>query len=102
MSVPDVRDNRHVEPSSGEDADIEETDRIFMALASYNAGPNGIARVRKKANEPDEWFGKLEHDVAGSLGMEPVHYVSNIFRYYMTLKGIAEKRQKIDAAKTDQ
>ena len=85
-----------------EDADIEESDRVFMALASYNAGPNGIARVRKNAKEPDEWFGNLEHDVAASIGMEPVYYVSNVFRYYLTLKGIVEKRQKANAAKSDQ
>ena len=84
------------------DADIEETDRIFMALASYNAGPNAIARVRKKSGQPDEWFGKLERDVAGSIGMEPVQYVSNIFRYYLTLKGIAEKQSTVQKGKTDQ
>lgn len=71
--------------------DVDDTDRIFMALASYNAGPNGIARVREQSDNPDRWFGALEHDVAGSIGMEPVHYVSNIFCYYQTLKGVSQK-----------
>ena len=85
-----------------EDADIEESDRVFMALASYNAGPNGIARVRKNAKDPDEWFGNLSHDVAASIGMAPVYYVSNVFRSYLTLKGIVEMRQTANAAKSDQ
>ena len=84
-----------------DDTDLKETDRIYMALASYNAGPNGIAKVRKGSDEPGKWFEGLEHDVASSIGMEPVHYVSNVFRYYLTLKGIAEKADAASGNQSD-
>jgi membrane-bound lytic murein transglycosylase MltF len=73
------------------DNDTDDFNRILMAVASYNAGPNGIAKVRKKSDQPDIWFDALENDVARSVGMEPVNYVSNVYRYYLTLKGIVSK-----------
>jgi len=75
------------------DPEVDDYNRILMALASYNAGPNGIARVRKKSSNPNIWFEALEDDVASSIGMEPVRYVSNILRYYVLFKGLVRPSQ---------
>lgn len=61
--------------------------RLFM-LASYNAGPTRIAKLRKKAAQmnldPNRWFGSVEVVVAKDIGRETVQYVSNIFKYHVT------------------
>lgn len=72
----------------------EELDRLnrgLFALASYNAGPNRIARLREKAAaqgyDPNKWFYNVEYVVAKEVGQEPVRYVSNIFKYYIAYQG---------------
>lgn len=66
-----------------DDNSIDEKNRIFMALAAYNAGPNRITELRANAANPNIWFDEVENVVAENVGMEPVHYVSNIYRYYL-------------------
>lgn len=65
---------------------ISDLDRILFALASYNAGPNRIAGVRKKTKDPNVWFGSVEHSVSQEVGMIPVRYVLNIFEYYIAFQ----------------
>ena len=72
----------------------EELDRLnrgLFALASYNAGPNRVARLRQKAAaqgyDPNKWFYNVEYVVAKEVGQEPVRYVSNIFKYYIAYQG---------------
>ena len=36
--------------------------------------------------DPDVWFGQVERVVAEQVGMEPVIYVRNIFKYYVTYR----------------
>lgn len=74
------------------DKDLSEEQRIFFALAAYNAGPNRVVRIRKKAKDPGQWFGSVEWDVANSVGTEPVRYVKNIYRYYLVFRGFEERR----------
>ena len=61
-----------------------------MMFASYNAGPNRIAEVRKKAVSeglnPNLWFGNVELSVARDVGQQTVQYVSNIYKYYVAYK----------------
>jgi membrane-bound lytic murein transglycosylase MltF len=61
-----------------------------LALASYNAGPSRIARLRRQAADrgfdPNVWFGELEPVVARSVGIEPVNYVDNIFEYSVRIQ----------------
>ena len=61
-----------------------------MVFASYNAGPNRIASLRKQAAreglDPNEWFGNVELVVAKDIGQETVQYVSNIYKYYVAYK----------------
>ena len=72
------------------DAEMDEVNKHLFAFASYNAGPNRIARLRKKAAEqgfdPNVWFQNVEVVVGREVGREPVQYVSNIFKYYVAYK----------------
>ncbi|MCP4936970.1 MAG: lytic transglycosylase F [bacterium] len=72
--------------SEGNTPDIQ---KILMALASYNAGPNRIARERKKVEYPNQWFRNVEWQVARAVGSEPVRYVKNIYIYYVIFKSFA-------------
>jgi membrane-bound lytic murein transglycosylase MltF len=61
-----------------------------MVFASYNAGPNRIVRLRKKAAsedlDPNQWFGNVELLAAKDVGQETVQYVSNIYKCYVAYK----------------
>ncbi|PST89162.1 lytic transglycosylase F [Photobacterium jeanii] len=73
---------------------IDEVNKIYFALASYNAGPARIKRMRRLASEQgfneDEWFNNVEVVVRKKIGLEPVVYVGNISRYYTIYKQIFE------------
>lgn len=70
--------------------------KTLFTFASYNAGPNRIARLRNKAKDdglnPDKWFGNVELEVAKSAGQETVTYVSNIYKYYVAYKLSMEEK----------
>jgi membrane-bound lytic murein transglycosylase MltF len=78
------------------DAVFDDLNRNLFAFASYNAGPNRIAKLRQTAGkqglDPNVWFGNVERVVADRVGQEPVRYVSNIFKYYVAYKLAAEQR----------
>jgi membrane-bound lytic murein transglycosylase MltF len=61
-----------------------------MVFASYNAGPNRIARLRAQAQQqgldPNKWFGNVELLVAEDIGQETVTYVGNVYKYYIAYK----------------
>jgi membrane-bound lytic murein transglycosylase MltF len=69
--------------------------QTLLAMASYNAGPNKIVSLRKKAAEqgldPNKWFGNVEVVVAKEVGTETVKYVSNIYKYYVSYRMSAEQ-----------
>ena len=73
-----------------EDPAIDDVNRTLFTFASYNAGPNRIARLRKQAlNDglnPNKWFGNVELEVARNIGEETVTYVDNIYKYYVAYK----------------
>ena len=62
--------------------EVDDFNRIMFALASYNAGPNRIAALRKKAQNPNIWFNSVETVVAKEVNEIPVRYVLNIAQYY--------------------
>ena len=70
-----------------------------MTFASYNAGPNRIADLRKKAAseglDPNRWFGNVELIVARDVGEQTVQYVSNIYKYYVAYKLTLEESPRI-------
>ena len=77
--------------------------RHLFAFASYNAGPNRIARLRKETAaqglDPNKWFNNVEVLVAEDVGRETVQYVSNIYKYYIAYKLTLERAQKREGAK---
>ena len=66
-----------------------------FALASYNAGPAKVAKLRKEAREmgldPNVWFRNVEIVAAKRIGRETVQYVSNIYKYYVASRLIFDK-----------
>ena len=72
--------------------ELDELNGSLLALASYNAGPGRIRRLRREAAgrgyDPNLWFDNVEVIVAEQVGRETVQYVSNIFKYYLTYRWI--------------
>ena len=72
--------------------ELDELNGSLLALASYNAGPGRIRRLRRIAEErgydPNQWFDNVEVIVAEKVGRETVQYVGNIFKYYLTYRWI--------------
>ena len=101
ISVPNVDDAenniqagakmmRNIADTYFNDPKLDPLNKTLMVFASYNAGPNRIARLRKKAAseglDPDQWFGNVELVVARDVGQQTVQYVSNIYKYYVAYK----------------
>ena len=90
------------------EARMDPFDRTMFAFASYNAGPVRIAKLRRQAAgrglDPDQWFGQVERVVAERVGRETVQYVSNILKYYVVYRRVAElqarKERALEAART--
>ena len=97
---------RDIEDRYFDDPKLNSVDKTLMVFASYNAGPNRIARLRMQAADngldPNKWFGNVELMVAKDVGQETVNYVSNIYKYYVAYKlALSDKQpqQKAEQAK---
>ncbi len=81
------------------DPKIDPENRLLLTFAGYNAGPNRIAELRKRAAaqglDPNKWFGNVELMVAQSVGQVTVQYVSNIYKYYVAYKLVVEQGQSL-------
>jgi membrane-bound lytic murein transglycosylase MltF len=81
---------RNIEDQYFNDPKIDPVDKTLMSFASYNAGPNRIARLRQQAGQqgldPDKWFSNVELMVAKDVGQETVTYVGNVYKYYVAYK----------------
>ncbi len=81
---------RHLRDEWFDDPAIPAEDRIYFALAAYNAGPGAIADMRRRAKraglDPNRWFGNVEIVVQQRIGDETPGYISNIHRYYLAYK----------------
>lgn len=79
------------------DPALDEDNRVFLTLASYNAGPNRIKRLRAEAGtagrDPNQWFRNVELVVERKVGREPVKYVGNIHKYYLAY-GLLEEQEE--------
>ncbi len=88
---------RHVMDRYLADESIDPAQRHLLALAAYNAGPSRIRRLRGKAEtaglDPDVWFQNVEVLAARHVGAEPVHYVSNIVKYYVAYHMLAQRAE---------
>jgi membrane-bound lytic murein transglycosylase MltF len=90
---------RNIEDQYFNDPKLDAVDKTLMVFASYNAGPNRIARLRKEAADngldPNKWFGNVELMVGKDVGQETVTYVSNIYKYYVAYKlALGDKQAK--------
>lgn len=81
---------RNINDTYFNDPKINSLNKTLFVFASYNAGPNRIARLRKAAPamglDPNVWFGNVELVAAKDIGQETVTYVSNIYKYYVAYK----------------
>jgi membrane-bound lytic murein transglycosylase MltF len=71
-------------------------DRALFSFAAYNAGPANIEKARKRAAkmglDPNVWFGSVELAAARVISREPVIYVRNILKYYVSYRLFEERR----------
>ncbi|HNP29061.1 MAG TPA: lytic transglycosylase F [Nitrospirales bacterium] len=79
------------------DQDMDIWNQWFFAVASYNAGPARIAKLRAEAPSmglnPNKWFKNVELVAAKRIGRETVQYVSNIYKYFIAYRLILEKEK---------
>jgi len=77
--------------------------RMLFSFAAYDAGPARISRLREEAGrlgfDRNKWFGNVELVVADRVGLEPVHYVGNILKYYVAYTRIDEVEMERARAK---
>ncbi len=85
------------------DAEILERDKVRFTLASYNAGPYKIKKVRKMAYNMGlnhyKWFRNAEMAALKIIGQETVRYVSNINKYYVLFRLASENEKLRDSVK---
>lgn len=78
------------------DAPMDADNRLLFALASYNAGPRRVREMRNQAEaeglDPNRWFDNVEYVASRVIGRETVDYVSNIFKYHVAFRLIAENQ----------
>jgi membrane-bound lytic murein transglycosylase MltF len=90
---------RNIADTYFNDPKLEPMNRTLFVFASYNAGPNRIQRLRKKAAEtgldPNTWFGNVELIAGKDIGQETVLYVGNIYKYYVAYK-LAQEQGKLE------
>jgi membrane-bound lytic murein transglycosylase MltF len=73
----------------------------LFAIASYNAGPAKIQKLRREAAQrgydPNLWFNNVEVIASAEIGRETVQYVSNIYKYYLAYKMVTDRQEKSGA-----
>jgi membrane-bound lytic murein transglycosylase MltF len=84
------------------DGNLEPLDRMLFSFAAYNAGPGNVARARRRTKsmgfDPDRWFGNVEVGMYRSVSGEPVSYVRNVYKYYVTYKRLDGLRRAQERA----
>ena len=77
---------------------LDDLNKGFFTLASYNAGPSRIRQLRREAArrnlDPNVWFGQVERIASERIGRETVSYVSNIYKYYIAYRLVTEEEQR--------
>jgi membrane-bound lytic murein transglycosylase MltF len=86
-----------------ENEPMDQLNKGLFTFAAYNAGPGRIRQLRKEAEkqglDPNVWFGNVEQIASERIGRETVTYVSNIYKYYIAYRLIAEQNERKAAAK---
>jgi membrane-bound lytic murein transglycosylase MltF len=77
---------------------LDDLNKGFFTLASYNAGPARIRQLRREAErrgfDPNQWFGSVEEIASERIGRETVSYVSDIYKYYIAYRLVSEEEQR--------
>ena len=85
------------------DEPMDKLNKGLFTFASYNAGPGRVRQLRREAEkrglDPNVWFGNVEQIASERIGRETVTYVSNIYKYYVAYRLVAEERDRREAAK---
>jgi membrane-bound lytic murein transglycosylase MltF len=87
------------------DDPMDTLNKALMTFASYNAGPGRVRQLRRETEKrglnPNVWFGNVERVASERIGRETVTYVSNIYKYYITYRLLADQQARRDAAKAE-
>lgn len=79
-----------------DDEEVDDLNKMFFTMASYNAGPARVRGLRQKAEQrgldPNVWFDNVEVVAAKEIGRETVQYVSNIYKYYVSYSLLRDQR----------
>ena len=82
---------------------MDKMNKMLFTFASYNAGPAKINRRRGEARQagldPNVWFRNVEIATAKRIGLEPVRYVGNIYKYYIAYRLSVDKYYKKEAVR---
>jgi membrane-bound lytic murein transglycosylase MltF len=82
---------------------MDNLNKGLFTFAAYNAGPRRIELLRREAAErglnPNVWFGNVEQVASERIGRETVNYVSNIYKYYIAYRLLAEQKRRRETAK---
>ncbi len=89
------------------DKAVDVPNKLLFTFASYNAGPSRVQSLRRQAAgmqlDPNRWFHNVEIIAAKRIGRETVHYVSNIYKYYiayrLTIENLMQKKTVSNNAK---
>jgi membrane-bound lytic murein transglycosylase MltF len=77
---------------------MDQLNKALFTFAAYNAGPNRIRRLRKRAAErglnSNLWFNNVEVVAAEAVGHETVQYVANIYKYYLAYQMLTDQREQ--------
>ena len=84
------------------DPQIAPLDQVLFSFAAYNAGPGNMNRARKRAQrlgyDSNRWFGNVEIGMFRAVSGEPASYVRNIYKYYVTYRGLERTRRGRETA----
>jgi len=82
---------------------MDDLNKVLFTLAAYNCGPDRVRELRREAAakglNPNIWMNNVEVIAAARIGAETVNYVSNIYKYYVAYKLIAEQEERLRKAK---
>ena len=84
---------------------MDQITKGLFALASYNAGPDRIEKLRALAAaegyDPNLWFNNVEFIAALQIGAETPNYVGNIYKYYLAYKMTTEQDARRQASRSE-
>jgi membrane-bound lytic murein transglycosylase MltF len=87
------------------DEPMDDLNRALMAFAAYNAGPGRLRQLRsetaKRGLNPNVWFGNVERVASERIGRETVTYASNIYKYYIAYRLLADQEARREAARAE-